>query len=131
MTATHGRRGSSATAGRSDRPVLRRGEGLLRSIQAAAALWLIASPFVLTGPLVIVAVKDVAVGLTLLVVTAAASRYAVIRRAENASCLGLGLVLIAASIILEFGSGSAAAARQWNEVAVGVLLVYLSAAHVR
>ena len=128
MSATEGRRHASVRDARGDRAVA---GDVLRWLQGAAALWLIASPFLLKGPLVVVAVKDVAVGVVLLGVTVAASRYGVIRRAENVACLVLGLVLIAASIVLEFGSGTAAAARQWNEVAVGVLLVYLSAARVR
>lgn len=103
----------------------------LRSLQAVAALWLIVSPFVLTGPQPLVAVKDVVLGALLLVMTIAARADHRVRRLEGPACLVLGLVLIGASIALEFGSGNAAAARQWNEVVVGVLFVYLSASRVR
>ncbi len=104
------------------------GLALLRPLQLAVAVWLLISPFVLAGPNALVAAKDVAVGTVLLLVTVAAAVDPRARRIEGRICVVLGVLLIAASVLLEFGSGNASAARQWNEVAIGVLLVYLAAA---
>jgi hypothetical protein len=102
-----------------------------RAVQLLVASWLLLSPWVLPGARDLVMVKGVAVGAVLLTVTAATTVQDRVRRIEAPVCLVLGVVLIAASVLLEFGSGDLAAARKWNQVAVGVMLVYLAAARVR
>lgn len=89
------------------------------------------SPFVLTGPHLLVALKDVLIGAVVVAVTIGAVVNRGVRAVESRVCLVLGALLITASIALEFGSGNAAAARQWSEVVVGVLLVYVSATRLR
>jgi hypothetical protein len=104
----------------------------LRVVQAVLALWLLAVPVVLPGPNPLVAAKDVVVGGLLLTVTvAAAASGSTARRIESATCLVLGALLILASVLLEFGPATAAPARQWSEVVVGVLLVCVGAARAR
>ena len=100
-------------------------------MQVVLALWLIASPFLLPGPNLLVGAKDLAVGTVLLVVSIGACVDRSVREVEGRVCLALGVLLVIASIALEFGSGTTAAARQWNEVVLGVLLVCLSTARVR
>lgn len=78
-----------------------------------------------------VAVINVLVGGLLLTVTVAALAGGTLRRIEHAVCLVLGAVLIAASVLPDFGAGSEAVVRQRNEVVVGVLLVCLGAARAR
>jgi uncharacterized membrane protein len=104
---------------------------VLRAVQAVLGLWLLVAPLVLDGPNPLVAVKDVVVGGLLLTLTVAAASARSVRRYEGAVCVVLGAVLIAASVLVEFGPGPAAVARQWNEVVVGVLLVCLGAARTR
>ena len=103
----------------------------LRAAQAVLALWLLAVPVVLPGPNPYVAGKDVLVGGVLLTVTVAAAAGSAVRRVESAVCAVSGAVLIVASVLLEFGPATEAAARQWSEVVVGVLLVCLAAARAR
>lgn len=103
----------------------------LTAVQLAVGFWLIVSPFVLTGPNLLVGVKDLVAGTLLLVVSIGACLDRRVRAVEGPVCLVLGVLLISASIALEFGSGSTAAARQWNEVVVGVVLIYVSTARVR
>lgn len=100
-------------------------------MQVATALWLLASPFALPGSSLLVDAKDLAAGTVLLVVSIGACVDREVRGVEGRVCLALGLLLVVASVALEFGSGTTAAARQWNEVVVGVLLVCLSTARVR
>lgn len=131
MSPTDGSRGRASRDARPQAPVTVTGRAPLAAVQAVAGVWLIVSPFVLTGPHVLVAVKDVVIGAVLVAVTVGALVSRGVRAVESRVCLVLGALLITASIVLEFGSRSAAAARQWNEVAVGVLLVYVSATRLR
>lgn len=109
----------------------RRVDAGLRLVQAVLALWLLAAPVALPGPNLFVAANDVLVGGVLLTVTVAAAVGSPVRRIESTVCAVLGAVLIVASVLLEFGPANEAAARQWNEVVVGVLLVCLAAARTR
>lgn len=95
------------------------------------ALWLVASPFLFTGPSRLVAAKDFGAALALLFVAAAAALTERGKRWENVAVISLGALLIAGSVAVEFGSGPEAAARQWNEVIVGVLLICVAAARPR
>lgn len=95
------------------------------------AVWLLVAPAVLPGPNAFVAAKDVLVGGVLLTITIAAAAGGAARRIESAASVVLGALLIVASVLLEFGPASAAAARQWSQVVVGVLLVCLGAARAR
>lgn len=104
---------------------------VLRLVQGLLALWLLLSVAVLDGTNPLVAVKDILVGGLLLALTVAAAAEGRARRAESRVCMLLGVLLIAGSVLLEFGPGPEAVARQWNEVVVGVLLVCLGAARVR
>lgn len=104
---------------------------VVRVLQGMLALWLLVAPVVLQGPSWPVAVKDVLVGGLLLTLTLAAAAGSGARRYEGSACLGLGAVLIVASVLLEFGSGAETVVHQWNEVVVGVLLVCLGAARAR
>jgi hypothetical protein len=113
-------------AGASPRPLL----PALTWLQGAAALWLLITPWALPGPSQLVDAKDVTVGILLLTVTTAAAFHARVRRLEGPLCLVLGALLIAASLLLDFGAGQQAALRQWSEVVVGVLLIYLAARRV-
>lgn len=106
-------------------------EVALRGGQAVLALWLLVSPVLLQGPNALVAVKDVLAGGLLLTLTVAAASARRVRRFEAAVCVVIGAALIVASVLLEFGPGPEAAARQWSEVVVGVLLVCLGAARTR
>ena len=112
-------------------PVQDRVDTIVRLLQGALALWLLVSPVVIDGPSSLVAVKDVLVGGLLLTLTLAAAAGSGVRRYESTACMVLGGVLIAASVLLEFGSGPEAVVRQWNEVVVGVLLVCLGAVRAR
>lgn len=112
------------------RPAPRR-QTLLRSTQGLVGLWLLVLPTVLPGPPRLIDVKDLVGGTVLLAVAIAAARSASARRLEAPACLGVGIALIVASAALSPGSGPEAAARQWNEVVVGVLLVCLWAARSR
>ena len=103
----------------------------LRVVQGLVALWLLLSVVVLDGASALVAGKDLLTGGVLLAVTVAAAAGGAARRVENGVCLVLGVLLIAGSVVLDFGPGPEAVAAQWNEVVVGVLLVCLSAARVR
>jgi hypothetical protein len=96
-------------------------------LQGAAALWLLLTPWALPGPNQLVDAKDVTAGILLLAVTTAAALSRRVRRLEGAFCLALGVLLIAASLVFEFGPGEQGALRQWSEVVVGVLLIYLAA----
>lgn len=131
VSPADGRRGRASRDARPQALVPVTGRAPLSAVQAVAGVWLIASPFVLTGPHLFVAVKDVVIGAVLVAVTFGALVNRDVRAVESRVCVVLGALLITASIVLEFGSGSAAAARQWNEVVVGVLLVYLSATRLR
>ena len=128
MAAAGGRGGASPDVRRPAPPTLR---AWITAVQLATALWLLAAPFALPGPNVLVGAKDLAVGTVLLVVSIGAWVDRSVREVEGRVCLALGVLLVVASIGLEFGSGTTAAARQWNEVVVGVLLVCLSTARVR
>lgn len=106
-------------------------EAGLRAAQAVLALWLLAVPVVLPGPNPFVAGKDVLVGGVLLTVTVAAAASSAVRRVENTVCAVSGAALIVGSVLFEFGPANEAAARQWSEVVVGVLLICLAAARAR
>lgn len=113
-------------------PRTRRRVGLaLRAAQGALALWLLVSPVLLAGPSLLVGLKDTVTGGVLLTVTVAAAVSPAVRRVEHLVCAVLGGLLIVASVLLEFGTGAEAAARQWNQVVVGVLLVCLGAVRAR
>jgi hypothetical protein len=113
-------------AGTSPRPLL----PALTWLQGAAALWLLVTPWALPGPSQLVDAKDVTAGILLLAVTTAAALSPRVRRLEGPFCLVLGVLLIAASLVLGFGPGQQGALRQWSEVVVGVLLIYLAARRV-
>lgn len=102
-----------------------------RVLQGVLALWLLAVPVVLPGPNQLVTVKDVVVGGVLLTLTLAAAAGPSVRKVENTVVVVLGTLLIVASVLLEFGPATEAAARQWSEVVVGVLLLCLAAARTR
>lgn len=128
MAAAGRRGGASPDVRRPASPTVR---AWLTAVQVATALWLLASPFALPGSSLLVDAKDLAAGTVLLVVSIGACVDREVRGVEGRVCLALGLLLVVASVALEFGSGTTAAARQWNEVVVGVLLVCLSTARVR
>lgn len=109
----------------------RRVDVALRAVQAVLALWLLVSPVLLAGPSLLVGLKDSLTGGVLLAVTVAAAVSPAVRRVEHLVCAALGGLLIVASVLLEFGTGVEAAARQWNQVVVGVLLVCLGAVRAR
>lgn len=117
-----GPRGQARRAGR---------DSLLTGLQVVVGVWLLVSPAVLAGPSALVAAKDAVAGVVLLATTLAAALAPSHRSAEGRVCVVLGVLLIVAALSLEFGSGSYAAARQWNEVVVGVLLVCLGSARAR
>lgn len=107
-------------------------ESGLRLVQGALAVWLLAVPVVLPGPNPWAAAKDVLAGGVLLALTvAAAAGSGAARRSESAVCAVLGAVLVVTSVLFDFGPASQAAARQWSQVVVGVLLVCLAAARAR
>lgn len=122
---------SSRSEPSSSADVARRVEVGSRALQAVLALWLLAVPTVLPGPNQLVAAKDVLVGGVLLTLTVAAAAGSAVRRIENTVVVVLGTLLIVASVLLEFGPASQAAARQWSEVVVGVLLLGLASARSR
>ena len=130
--SARGARGDAAGRTRAARAALPKPVDLaLRAVEALLGLWLLVAPLVLVGPNPLVAVKDVVVGGLLLSLAVAAAAATQVRRHEGAVCVVLGAVLIAASVLVEFGPGPEAVARQWNEVVVGVLLVCLGAARTR
>lgn len=102
-----------------------------RVVQGVLAVWLLCVPVVLPGPNQLVTAKDVVVGGVLLTVTIAAASSPAVRRVENAVVVGLGTLLIVASVLLEFGPAAEATARQWSEVVVGVLLLCLAGVRTR
>lgn len=95
------------------------------------AVWLAASPFIFAGPSQLVAAKDLGVAVALLLVAAAAALTERGKRLESVALIVLGGLLITASVAVEFGAGAEAAARQWNEVIVGVLLICIAAVRPR
>jgi hypothetical protein len=99
--------------------------------QLLLGLWLLASPFLLDGVNRAVGVKDVVSGLVVVGATVVAVLVRSARRWDAAVSAGVGALLVLAALALEFGAGEAAAARQWNEVVVGVLLVCVAAARGR
>jgi hypothetical protein len=124
-----GKRGREAQhpAGASPRPLL----PALSWLQGAVALWLLLIPWGLSVPNQLVDAKDVTAGIVLLAVTTAAALHPPVRRLEGALCLVLGVLLIGTSFLLDFGPGEQAVLRQWSQVAVGVLLIYLAARRAR
>lgn len=103
-----------------------------RTGQLVLALWLLLSPLVYPpGAAVEVVVKDLVVGSVLLAVTAAAAVDRRVSRVEHATCLGLGVLLLVATVVLDDGVGAGSIIARWNEVVVGVLLICLAAARAR
>ena len=109
-------RGASASA-------LRR--RVLRVVQGLAGVWLLAMTALLDSPSLVVEVKDALAGSVIVAMTLAATASSRARRWEAPLCLAVGATLIVAAALLGFGTGVEAAARQWSQVVVGVLLVGL------
>ncbi len=86
---------------------------------------MLAMTALLESPSLAVEVTDALAGTVLVSLTLAATVSSRIPRWEAPVCLIVGAALIAAAALLPFGSGVEAAARQWCQVAVGVLLVGL------
>lgn len=103
-----------------------------RVLQGVTACWLLASPAAY-GPQAAAAVvaKDLVAGLLLLVVTltAVAGRRQPVT--EEIACVVLGSLLVAASLALDHSGQGGPLVAQWNELAVGVLLVCLGAVRAR
>lgn len=98
---------------------------VLRVVQGLAGLWLLVQTVLLESGSSAADVKDVLAGSVLVAATLGAAVSGRVRRWEARVCLVVGVVLIVGAAVLAFGSGVDAAARQWSQVAVGVLLIWL------
>lgn len=104
-----------------------------RAGQIALSLWLLVSPLLYPdGASAEVVLKDVLGGTVLgLVTLAAAAGVRPWVRAERGICLGLGLLLLSAALLLDDGVGSGSIVARWNEVVIAVLLVCVAAGRTR
>lgn len=103
-----------------------------RSAQAVLALWLLVSPLLYPpGASAEVVVKDLLAGTVLLAVTAAAAVDRRARRVEHATCLGVGVLLLIATVLVDDGVGTGSIVARWNEVVVAVLLICMASVRAR
>lgn len=124
-------RGKSAATPETTGGATTRSDRVLSSLPVLVALWLLVSAFVLPVPSPLVLAKDVVAAVILLAVVIAGTVSARARRLQPVTCVAVGILLLAAVVLLEFGPGSEPVIRQWNEVVLGVLLLCLGAARAR